>query len=130
MRVPFITTCRVPASLEAVSSVRRDTEVHPRDVGVDPVAVERIWLAVQRLYQSGIHPAIQLCVRRRGQILINRAIGHASGNGPDDAPDTAKVLATPDTPFNIFSASKAITAMIVHLLDQQNLIRLDDPVCE
>jgi CubicO group peptidase (beta-lactamase class C family) len=28
------------------------------------------------------------------------------------------------------SASKSVTSMMVHLLDQQNLIRLDDPVCE
>src|SRR6185369_7150951 len=41
-----------------------------------------------------------------------------------------KVRVTPTTPFNIFSASKAITAMLVHLLDQRNAIRLDDPVCE
>jgi len=130
VRVPFITTCRVPESLEAVTSIRRDAEVKPRDVGVDPAGVERIWSAVQRLYRSGVHPAIQLCVRRRGQVLIDRAIGYASGNGPDDRPDIPKVLATPDTPFNIFSASKAVTAMIVHLLDQRNLIRLDDPVSE
>jgi len=40
------------------------------------------------------------------------------------------VLATPDTPFCSLSASKAVTAMLVHLLDQRNLLRLDDPVCE
>jgi CubicO group peptidase (beta-lactamase class C family) len=130
VRLPFIATCEVPASLEAVTSVRRDAEVKPRQVGVAAVGVERIWSAVEQLYQSGIHPAIQLCVRRHGEILIDRAIGYAAGNGPDDAPDTPKVLVTPDTPFNIFSASKAITAMVVHLLDQRNLIRLDDPVCE
>jgi CubicO group peptidase (beta-lactamase class C family) len=126
----LVTKCRVPSALESVTSVRREQEVSPREVGVAPAGVARIWAAVERLYRSGIHPAMQLCVRRRGQVLIDRAIGHASGNGPEDPPDTAKVLATPDTPFNIFSASKAITAMVVHLLDQRNLIRLDDPVCE
>jgi CubicO group peptidase (beta-lactamase class C family) len=123
-----MTTCRVPASLSEVTTV--GVEANPRDVGVYPAGVERIWRAVERLYRSGTHPAIQLCVRRRGQVLIDRAIGHASGNGPDDPPDGPKVLVTPTTPFNIFSASKAITAMLVHLLDQRNAIRLDDPVCE
>jgi CubicO group peptidase (beta-lactamase class C family) len=61
---------------------------------------------------------------------MDRAIGHARGNGPHDPPEVDQSLATPDTPFTIFSASKAVTAMIVHLLDEQNLIRLDDPVCE
>ncbi|MFQ5664948.1 MAG: serine hydrolase domain-containing protein [Candidatus Binatia bacterium] len=130
MRVPFITTCRVPAALDSVTSGRPGGEVPPRTVGVVAGGVERIWRAVERLYRSGIHPAVQLCVRRHGQVVLDRAIGHAAGNGPSDAPDAERVPATPDTPFTIFSASKAVTAMIVHLLDQRNLIRMDDPVCE
>jgi CubicO group peptidase (beta-lactamase class C family) len=130
VRIPFIATCRVPASLEAVTSRRDGAEVHPREVGVKATAVEDIWHAVERLYQTGVHPAIQLCVRRHGGVLIDRAIGHACGNGPHDPPDAKKVLATPETPFTIFSAAKAVTAMVVHLLDQRNLIRLDDRVCE
>lgn len=130
MRLPFITTSRVPRNLESVTSVRRDAEVQPSDVGVAAPAVTGVWHAVERLYQTGIHPAIQLCVRRRGQVVIDRAIGHASGNGPDDSPDAKKVLATVDTPFTIYSASKAITAMVMHLLDQRHLIHIEDPVCE
>lgn len=130
MRLPFIASSRVPESLESVTSVRRDAEVQPRDVGVTAPAVARVWRAVERLYQTGIHPAMQLCVRRRGQVLIDRAIGYASGNGPDDPPHAKKVLATVDTPFTIYSASKAITAMVMHLLDQRHLIHVEDPVCE
>jgi CubicO group peptidase (beta-lactamase class C family) len=130
MRLPFITTSRVPVNLESVTSVRRDAEVQPRDAGVTVPAVARVWGAVERLYQTGIHPAMQLCVRRRGQVLIDRAIGYASGNGPDDPPDAKKALVTADTPFTIFSASKAITAMVTHLLDQRHLLHIDDPVCE
>ena len=130
MRLPFITTSRVPPDLESVTAVRRDAEVQPRDVGVTAPAVARVWRAVERLYQTGIHPAIQLCVRRRGQVLIDRAIGHASGNGPDDALHAKKVLATADTPFTIFSAAKAVTAMVMHLLDQRHLIHIEDPICE
>ncbi|HVN85913.1 MAG TPA: serine hydrolase domain-containing protein [Candidatus Binatia bacterium] len=129
MRLPFMTTFRVPADIESVASVSK-REVNPRDLGVQPAAVARIWDAVEQLYRGGIHPAIQLCVRYRGQVVIDRAIGHAAGNGPHDPPDAKKVVVTPETPFNIFSASKAVTAMLVHLLDQRNLIRLDDPVCE
>ncbi len=126
----FVTRCRVPRDLESVTAIDRGSEVHPREVGADPVAIERIWQAVLRLYASGIQPAIQICVRRRGAVLLNRAIGHARGNGPNDPVEMPKVLATPDTPFTIFSASKAITAMLVHLVDERNLLRLDDPVCE
>jgi CubicO group peptidase (beta-lactamase class C family) len=113
-----------------VTRVSWEAEVSPRQVGVDPVSVQRVWTAVERLYRSGIHPAIQLCVRRNGRVLIDRAIGHASGNGPDDAADAPKGQLMPETPFVSLSASKAVTAMVIHLLDQRNLIRLDDPVCE
>jgi CubicO group peptidase (beta-lactamase class C family) len=130
MWLPFVTTCRVPAELDAVTSTHPDAEVNPREVGVSPMGVARVWRAVEDLYRSGIHPAIQLCVRRRGEVLIDRAIGHASGNGPEDPPDAKQVPATPHTPFIIYSASKAITAMVIHLLDQRHLIHLDDPVCE
>ncbi|HJQ82877.1 MAG TPA: serine hydrolase domain-containing protein [Candidatus Binatia bacterium] len=118
----------MPRDLDAVTSIA--DEVPPRDVDVYPAAVARIWEAVESLYRSGIHPAIQLCVRRRGRVLIDRAIGHADGNGPGDPPETPKTLVSPATPFNIFSASKAVTAMIVHLLDQRDVLRLDDRVCE
>ena len=35
-----------------------------------------------------------------------------------------------ETPFNIFSASKAITAMVIHKLDEERLLHLEDRVCE
>lgn len=130
MRLPsLITRCRVPQDLDAVTTVS-EAEVDPRSVDVPVAGVEQIWRAAERLYRSGIHPAMQLCVRRHGEVLIDRAIGHASGNGPGDRRSTPKVLATPATPFNIFSASKAVTAMVVHLLDQRRLLHLNDPVCE
>ena len=83
-----------------------------------------------RLYRDGLHPAMQICIRRRGEIIMDRALGYARGGGPDDPPDAEKILATPETPFNMFSASKAVTAMVIHLLDEQHLLHLDDPVCE
>jgi len=125
----LITRAHVPRSVESVTSYG-EPEVEPLDVGADSDAVERAWRAVERLYRSGIHPAVQLCVRRRGEVLLDRAIGYARGAGPDDERDAEKVRATTDTPFNIYSASKAVTAMIVHLLDEQHLVHLDDPVCE
>ena len=95
-----------------------------------PELAPGIWGAVERLYRSRMHPAIQLCIRRHGEVILDRSIGHARGNSPGDSSDTPKVLATPDTPFNIFSASKAITATVIHLLDQQGYLHVDDPVTE
>ncbi len=103
-------------------------EVDPRDVGVRRRDVTAIWDAVLHLYRSGLYPAIALSMRRRGQVVLDRAIGHARGNAPGDPPQALRVPATPRTLFNLFSASKAVTAMLIHLLDQRRLIHLDDPV--
>jgi hypothetical protein len=120
--------CRVPSDLEAVTD--RANETPPRAVRLSRAAIERIWQSVETLYRTGLHPAIQLCVRHRGEIVLDRAIGYAAGNAPDDEPGAAKRRATTDTPFRIYSTSKAITAMVVHLLDDRGVLHIDDRVCD
>jgi CubicO group peptidase (beta-lactamase class C family) len=118
--------------------VRRDlasitttaAEVDPVDVGLESKAVDKMWGAARDLYRSGVHPALQLCVRRHGEVVLDRALGHASGNGPGDDRDVEKVLVTPDTPFCVFSASKAITAMVVHKLHERGVLSVDDRVAD
>lgn len=105
-------------------------EIDPRQVGLTHKGVDEIWSSVVRLYETGLHPAIALCVRREGRVVIDRAIGHAHGNRPSPPPGATLVPATPRTLFNIYSASKAMTAMVVHLLDERRLLHLDDPVAE
>jgi hypothetical protein len=61
-----------------------------------------MWTAALEWYRSGVHPAIQICVRRPGAVILNRAIGHAQGNGPADRKDTQKVPITVDTPLCVF----------------------------
>ena len=120
--------CRIPDDLDAVTTVAGHED--PAAAGVAQRDVDRVWRAVQRLYRSGVHPAIALCVRRNGAVVLDRAIGHARGNGPADPPDAPKVAATPATPFCIYSASKAVTATVVHLLDERGLLHVDDRVVE
>lgn len=92
--------------------------------------VERIWAAAERLYRSGVHPAIGLCVRREGEVVLDRALGWARGIGPDDPDDAERVANTPETPHPIFSASKAMTACVAHLLDQEGKIHIGDRIAE
>jgi CubicO group peptidase (beta-lactamase class C family) len=103
-------------------------EVDPRGVGLRTDDVEAIWDAVVRFYKAGLHPAIALCIRRRGEIILDRAIGHARGNSPEDPDDAPRVKATPDTLYNFFSGSKTVTAMLIHLLQQEELLHVDEPV--
>ncbi len=125
---PFKATCRVPARLRDVSCAGE--EANPAELGATREGVRRVWRAVEALYRTGLYPAIQLCVRRRGQVVLQRAIGHARGNAPRDGEDAERVPVTPETPFVLYSASKAITAMLVHKLDERRLLHLDDRVCD
>lgn len=126
--IPMLRRCRVPHDVGEVRTVAE--EVPAREIGLPQGSIERVWESVEAFYRSGVHPAMQLCIRYRGEIVLHRALGHRSGNGPDDPPDAPKILATTETPFCIFSASKAITAMVIHKLDERGELHLEDPVCE
>jgi CubicO group peptidase (beta-lactamase class C family) len=126
--VPFLARCRVPKNLEEVTRVGE--EGPPREARTTRAAIDRIWSAVEALYRTGVHPAIQLCVRRHGVPILHRAIGHASGNSPHDPPDAQKRPLDLDTPFTLYSASKAVTALVVHKLDELRAIHLEDRVCD
>ena len=116
---------RVPTDLDAVTAV--GDEDHS---GVDARSVERIWQAARYWYQAGMHPAIQVCVRHNGKVVLNRAIGHGWGNGPTDPPDAEKIPVTTDTPFCVYSAAKAISTTVVHMLVERGTFSLDDRVCD
>jgi CubicO group peptidase (beta-lactamase class C family) len=62
--------------------------------------------------------------------VVDRAIGHARGNGPHDSEDTPKVQVTTDTPFCVFSTSKAITALVIHLLQERGALDITDRVVD
>lgn len=126
--IPFLARCRVPWHLDDVTAVGVETDAGALDL--DPEAVEQIWKSVEDLYHTGVHPGIQLCIRRSGQTVLHRALGHASGNAPEDPEDGPKRLMALDTPVNIFSASKAITAMVIHKLDERRVLHLEDRVCD
>jgi CubicO group peptidase (beta-lactamase class C family) len=118
----------VPRDLAAVTTVGPEDE--PAAAGMSAAAVDRIWKATTDWYRSGVHPAIQVCVRREGVVVLDRAIGHARGNGPRDGAGVEKVPVTPATPFLIYSGAKAITAVVVHMLHERGLLDIHDRVCE
>ncbi len=116
---------RVPADLDAATAVGLE------DPGVlDPAALDRIWDAARHWYRAGMQPAIQLCLRHNGKVVLNRAIGHAWGNGPADPLDAEQIPVTTDTPFCVYSAAKAITTTLVHMLVERGAFSLDDRVCD
>ncbi|WP_166268702.1 serine hydrolase domain-containing protein [Marinobacter caseinilyticus] len=122
-----LNTCAVATDLAPIT-YRDVAGENPGAVGVSEDSVNAIWHSVERLYQTGTHPGIQLSVRHRGEQVLHRALGHAAGNGPKDDKNARQVRMTTDTPICYFSASKAVTALLIHILAEQGRINLLDPV--
>ncbi|ELW76807.1 MULTISPECIES: EstA family serine hydrolase [Acinetobacter] len=125
MKLFSTNTCFVPKDLGSITSNKN--EVHPELGGMTVKQVDKIWQSIEHLYQTGNHPLISVCLRRKGQIILNRSLGHASGNSADGLAKNA-VIANPDTPICLFSASKMITAILIHMLDETGEINLLDPI--
>lgn len=128
MKLLSTNTCAVPRDLASVTQFNPNEEAALSDVGLSAKQKQAVWSAAEGLYRTGVTPAMSLCIRRHGAVVFNRALGHRIGNGPEDHADTAKELAQPDTPFCLFSASKVITAMLVHKLAEDHQIDLLAPV--
>ena len=118
----------IPRDLDSVISIDTKMETDPREVGLLQSDVDHIWDKIIKVYRTGVHPSITACIRYQGKLIMSRAIGHVRGNGPHDGPDSEKVLATPDTPMCLYSTSKGITALLMHMLQEDGLINVSDPV--
>jgi CubicO group peptidase (beta-lactamase class C family) len=121
-------TISVPEDLSPLITYDPADEADPADAAMTCEDIDAIWTSVEDLYRSGVYPGITFCMRRKGVRVLNRAIGHSHGNGPDDSESAKKVLMTPDTPLCQYSASKAVTALLIHLLVERGAISLSDPV--
>ncbi len=119
-------TCYVPKDLNSI--IVKSDEAVPELAGMTIQQRNKIWQSVETLYKTGNSPLITICLRRKGQIVLNRSIGYARGSSPQGIDGNALRLGHPGTPVCLFSASKLITAMLIHMLDEQGVINLLDPV--
>jgi CubicO group peptidase (beta-lactamase class C family) len=119
---------RVPRDLGAVSRIAHAAECDPREAGMSQAGVEGIWSAVERLYRSGLQPAMSLALRRHGKLVLKRSIGCTAGNLPGER--GAQVPLHPDSPLCLFSASKSVSALLLHKLADRGQLRLEDRVAD
>lgn len=130
MKLFSTNTHHVPADLHSITAIQH--EVAPELGGMTQTQIDKIWHSVESLYRTGNHPMISMCLRRHGQILLNRSLGYSridvQHKKSEQVQDQHHVIATPDTPVCLFSASKIVNAMLVHLLNEQGKINLLDPV--
>ncbi|WP_067710488.1 serine hydrolase [Nocardia yamanashiensis] len=117
----------IVADLEAVTATGYEDD--PAAAGLDPAAIESVWEAVREWYRLGTTPAIQVCLRRNGRVVLNRAIGHGWGNAPGDGPDAERVPVTTEMPFCGFSTAKGVSAALMFMLIEQGAFALEDLVC-
>ncbi len=81
--------------------------------------IEQLRALIERDIAAGLTRGMQLFVAQHGRTLIDEALGV---RGQDDD------LVTTLTRFNLFSATKPITATALHLLVDQGHVSYDDPV--
>src|SRR5262245_23314809 len=100
--LPGVLRCRIPHDLEPVTDIGDEDD--PRSAGTTGHAIEALWQRFRALYRVGVHPGMQLCVRRHGAIALDRSLGHARGNAPGEGgAGGALVPMTTRTPVNLFS---------------------------
>ncbi|GAA4395828.1 serine hydrolase [Tsukamurella soli] len=115
----------VPVDLDAV------TDVGPEEADAgEAAASQRVWEAARHWYAAGMHPAIQVCVRHNGRVVLDRAIGHGWGNAPSDSVDAERVTVGTGTPFCVFSTAKGVSVTVLHMLIERGELGLDTPVRE
>lgn len=100
------------------SGIDRDAA---RDTGTDPAGLEGVLEIFASLLEAGTHPGAQLTVRRGGRILV-QAAGGTMRPGEAGPPVTQRTL------FLLFSATKPITALAIHMLAERGRLDLDAPV--
>ena len=115
-----------PQNLAQLTDIDETREVDAESLGLTYTRVNKIWQAVEQLYQSGVHPGISFCLRYKGEVVLNRSIGYAQTSN-----DELNSMGSPmciNTPVCLFSASKAVMAMLVHKLAESGKINLLHPV--
>ena len=61
----------VPRDIKSITTVGHEED--PESLGVSLRTINRIWTAARELYKTGVHPAVQLCLRRNGRVVLDRA---------------------------------------------------------
>lgn len=132
--LPYIKTgghrINVPRDLKSITTINKDRECSPESLGLSSSAIDKIWQSVEAYYKTGLHPAITLVIRYKGQIVMSRGLGYSHVGAAGESPDDGSKLATADTPLCLFSGSKAISAMLIHKLAEEGKLNIHDRVSQ
>jgi len=98
-------------------------------VGMDADRVAATVEEFERQQRAGGFPGGQIAVRRHGRLVVNAACGLARGVRPDEGL-TEPFPATTSTLFPCFSAGKAVLAIVIAMLEEQDLLTAEDRIVD
>lgn len=98
-----------------------DPEVTPQEVGMDGEVVKRLTTLFQSEVETGnLFWGAQLAVFRRGKCVLDLGGGLARASGQKPV--------TPETMFVLYSSTKGLAALAMHMLYDRGLFDYDDPI--
>jgi CubicO group peptidase (beta-lactamase class C family) len=99
-----------------------DPEVTPREVSMDEETLKKLTAMFRAEVEAGrLFWGAQLVVCRRGKRVLD--IGGGFARASDQKP------VTPETMFVLYSSTKGLAALAMHMLHDRGLFDYDDPVC-
>lgn len=110
-------------------SIQGSAECAPAEAGLTPQNVEKIWAKLNALYETRAYPAMAFVLRRRGKVVMQRALGFSHG-GHKSVTGVLPRAMQPDTPTCLFSTSKAVTATLMHMLHERGELDISRRVSE
>ena len=108
----------LPERLSEISD--RGDEAAAEAGGLEQGNIDRIWRAMKGLYATGMSPGVAVSLRRQGELVFDRTLGYANLD--------EQIPLGVDTPVCLFSASKAVTAMLIHHLAEIGELDLEQRV--
>ncbi|MEV6106330.1 serine hydrolase domain-containing protein [Streptomyces sp. NPDC051940] len=87
-----------------------------------PVLQQKVQSVLDELVDTGAETGLQIAVHHRGALVADAVAGVADGRSGRRV--------TPGTPFFSFSAGKAMTSLIAHLLVRTGAVGYDTPVAD
>lgn len=111
---------RLRYTLPTLSKAPSAIGIEATTTGLSELGKQKVWKAQKRLYATGMNPAIAVHLRHQGKPVYHRTLGYKDAN--------KKQPITLNTPICLFSASKAITSILIHHLMTEGALDVNKPV--
>ncbi len=95
----------------------------PSSLGFDPATLDRLVGSIRRDVEEGRYPGAQIALARHGKLVLERSFG-------DARLEPARVPASADTLWLLYSNTKVVTAAAIWVLAEQGALCYDDRIAD